>query len=473
MKEWLARFKEKPWIAHMLRAVERFNNRLGTQFGAAITYFSVLALVPLVLLAFSIIGFVLTVVRPDLLDDVVQLVGDSLGGFDPETHAKIVALISDTLSNWQAIGIVGLLAAAYSGAGWMGKLKNAVRAASRPDFDLRESQGNYVKKTIVNLGTLLCLFVLIVVTFALASLSTALSDNVVALLGLTEVGWLQPVLRFAPIVISIGAGWVLFMFIYTVLPEEREPWPIIRRGALLGAIGLAVLQYSTGLLFNLFSGNKAASIFGPVIVLMLVFNLFSLLIVFVRSLDRDCPARGDPPASGEGSVRPTAGGHGRRAGSGPGPPGGRGAYGPGRHGRGLRHRRGDRRRPGGGAGLACRQGRRASALAAAQPVEWILVRGLGPLFSDSRSSTVVVSRLERLPLNVNSWSSSPWPCRWSCPARCSTRPVALADRHAVEVRRIRWPDCTPDLRCTRVTGQRDRRTSTTGVGGQWGATAFA
>jgi membrane protein len=107
-----------------------------------------------------------------------------------------------------------------------------------------------------------------------------LSDNVVALLGLTEVGWLQPALRIGPFLISIGVGWVLFMFIYAVLPEEREPWPIIRRGAMLGALGLAVLQYSTGLLFNLFSANKAASIFGPVIVLMLVFNLFSMLIVF-------------------------------------------------------------------------------------------------------------------------------------------------------------------------------------------------
>jgi membrane protein len=258
----------------------RFNNRLGTQFGAAITYFSVLALVPLMLLAFSIIGFVLTVARPDLLDDVVEIVGDSLGGFDPETHDKIVALITDTLSNWQAIGLVGLLAAAYSGAGWMGKLKNAVRAASRPDFDLRASQGNYAKKTVVNLGLLFALFLLIVATFALAWLSTTLSDEVVALLGLTEVSWLQPVLRFLPFLLSIGVGWVLFMFIYTVLPEEREPWPIIRRGALLGAVGLAVLQYSTGLLFNLFSANKAASIFGPVIVLMLVFNLFSMLIVF-------------------------------------------------------------------------------------------------------------------------------------------------------------------------------------------------
>jgi hypothetical protein len=32
----------------------------------------------------------------------------------------------------------------------------------------------------------------------------------------------------------------------------RGPWPVVRRGALIGAIGLGVLQYSTGLLFNLF-----------------------------------------------------------------------------------------------------------------------------------------------------------------------------------------------------------------------------
>ena len=48
------------------------------------------------------------------------------------------------------------------------------------------------------------------------------------------------------------------MYLFTVLPEDREPWPAVRRGALIGAIGLGVLQYSTGLLFNLFDNNKAA-----------------------------------------------------------------------------------------------------------------------------------------------------------------------------------------------------------------------
>ena len=127
------------------------------------------------------------------------------------------------------------------------------------------------------------LIVLIAVTFALASISTALADDLVGLIGLDEIGWLSPVLRIVPIIFSVGAGWVLFMYLFTVLPDDREPWPVVRRGALIGAIGLGVLQYSTGLLFNLFQYNRAASIFGPVIVLMLFFNIFAQLILFIAA----------------------------------------------------------------------------------------------------------------------------------------------------------------------------------------------
>ena len=283
MKEWVERLKNKPWVAHLLRAVERFTNRLGDQFGAAITYFSVLALIPILLFAFAVLGFVLTVLRPDLINNIVDAFAGAVGTPDPATKQQLVGLVSDTLSNWRGVGIVALLSAVYSGAGWMDSLKRAVRAQWRSDFDMVENQGNIIKWTLVNLITLVGLIVLIAVTFALASISTALADDLLGFVGLSDIGWLSPVLRFVPIIFSIGAGWLLFMYLFTVLPEEREPWPAVRRGALLGAIGLGVLQYSTGLLFNLFGTNRAASIFGPVIVLMLFFNIFAQLILFVAA----------------------------------------------------------------------------------------------------------------------------------------------------------------------------------------------
>ena len=364
MKEWLERLKGKPWAAHLIRAVERFNNRLGSQFGAAITYFSILALVPILLFAFAVLGFVLTVLRPDLVDEIVNVFSEAIGTVDPATKSRWSPLIRDTLSNWRGVSVVALLAAIYSGAGWMGNLKNAIRAQWRPDFDMQEDQGNLVKKTVVNLITLLGLIVLIAVTFALASISTALADDLVRLIGLDQIGWLSPVLRIVPIIFSVGAGWLLFMYLFTVLPEDREPWPVVRRGALMGAIGLAVLQYSTGLLFNLFGNNRAASIFGPVIVLMLFFNIFAQLILFVAAWiatanQEAVPAtrrRFGSPLTPEGEQSADEAGS---SGGGPVmvPQPVAGPLGPGGPGRRLRHRRRDRRRAGSRTGLAALQGR--------------------------------------------------------------------------------------------------------------------
>jgi membrane protein len=283
MPEWVERAKQRPWVAHLLRAVERFNIRLGSEFGAAVTYFSVLALVPILMLAFSISGFVLTRVRPDLLTAFAVAAADALGSADETTRAKILALVQNVLANYTAIGIVGLLGALYSGAGWMGNLKNAVRAQWRRSFDMQQAKGNIVVKIAVNLLTMLGFIVAVIVTFGLASISTSLTGTVLDWLGLSDIRWLAPVLRLLPVIFSLGAGWLLFVYLYIALPETREPWPVVRRGALLGAVGLAILQYLTSFLVGLFSHSPGAALFGPVITLMLFFNLFAQLILFVAA----------------------------------------------------------------------------------------------------------------------------------------------------------------------------------------------
>jgi membrane protein len=281
--ESIKRLEQQPWIAHIIRAVERYISRLGSQFAAATTYFSVLAIVPVLMMAFSITGFVLTVVRPGLLDDVADAVAKTLGGTDTATREKIVDLVNNALSNFWAIGIIGLVAALYTGAKWMGHLKNAVRTQWRPGFDLRPQKINIVIKTLGNLLLLLGLLLGMGVTFGLSSLSTSFADTVVGWLGLSDQPWIAPVLRITSVVFSIGAGWLIFMYLYTVLPETREPWSVVRRGALLGSVALVAVQYLASYLINAFSGNPAAAIFGPVIILMLFFNVFAQLTLFIAA----------------------------------------------------------------------------------------------------------------------------------------------------------------------------------------------
>ena len=197
------RLTDKPWIAHLLRANTRFSGRLGNQFGAAITYFSVLAVAPILLFAFSLVGFILTVFYPGGLNFVLDQVRSALGGFGLSggAQAKVLGYIQHALSNWAAPGIVGLLSALYSGAGWAGNLKNAVRAQTVDSFDGQiVEKENIAVRTVKNLGILVGLLISIVVTFAISSVSTTLSTTIISLLGLDQVGWLKPALQIVPIV---------------------------------------------------------------------------------------------------------------------------------------------------------------------------------------------------------------------------------------------------------------------------------
>src|SRR3712207_9421685 len=63
---------------------------------------------------FAVLGFVLTVLRPDLITVIVDAFSQALGNLDQVTRQKLVDRVSQALSNWRGVGLVALLAAIYS-----------------------------------------------------------------------------------------------------------------------------------------------------------------------------------------------------------------------------------------------------------------------------------------------------------------------------------------------------------------------
>ena len=281
--ESVERLQQRPWIAHLIRTVERYLNRLGSQFAAATAYFSVLAIVPVLMVAFSITGLVLTVLQPGLLDNVANAVADALGRAEPPRGKRSSNLVNTALSQFWTIGIIGLVVALYTGAKVDGPSEECGADPVATWIRSSASEDQHRTQTLGNLVLLLGLLVGMAVMFGLSSLSTSLANTVVGWLGLGDQPWIAPLLRVSSIVVSIGAGWLIFMYLYTVLPETREPWSVVRRGALLGSIALAVLQYVASYLISAFRGNLAAVIFGPVIVFMLFFNIFAQLVLFIAA----------------------------------------------------------------------------------------------------------------------------------------------------------------------------------------------
>lgn len=281
MPQWLEKLKEKPAIAHLWRMQERFTARLGNQFAGAITYFSVLSIVPVLMFGFSVLGMVLTVLRPDLLDTVRDLISGEFK--EAPLGTQVIGIMENALRNWASLGIVAIAVFAWSGANWVANLKSAIRAQLRPTLDVAEQKSNIVVETLKNIGILLVLLVTILAMFALSAVATVLASTI--------IGWLQlPVsmlttvgLRLVPMLANIAVGFGLFAFLYRVSYQQQIPRRIWLTGALIGSIGLAVLQVAAAAITGAFSGNAAANVFGPIIVAMLFLNLFATLILMIAA----------------------------------------------------------------------------------------------------------------------------------------------------------------------------------------------
>ena len=268
------------WVAHLLRAIDRFSSRLGNQFAAAITYFSVLAIVPVLMIAFSILGLTIEVLRFDLAETLLESIEGRL--LTVSGAEQIASTLVDILKSWRGVFIVALLSAGYAGAGWVGNMREAINVMWGSD-GIKPTAPVGVWGWVTYLGKNLAILVGLVVLGALTvgvSLSATTAQSLVlGWLGLAKTGLASALTVVAALVISLLSGWALFLYLYWILPRDRRPPRDIARGALFGSIGLAALQYFAGTLNGIFLHNAAAAIFGPIIVLMLSLNIFATLVM--------------------------------------------------------------------------------------------------------------------------------------------------------------------------------------------------
>ncbi len=96
--------QRQPVIAHLIRATERFNDRLGNQFGAAITYFSFLSMIPILMVSFAAGGFVLAS-HPMLLQDIFDKILQNIS--DPTLAATLKNTINTAVQQRTTVGLVG------------------------------------------------------------------------------------------------------------------------------------------------------------------------------------------------------------------------------------------------------------------------------------------------------------------------------------------------------------------------------
>jgi len=248
-------------IAFVLTVQKRFGKDGGGNLAASLTYFAFLSLFPLLLLAASILGFV-------LVDDPAgqARVASKLAGSIPGLGALLADNVKAVVDARGAAGIIGALGALYSGTRLAHASSFALSRVSR-----KPETGNILQKQVWAVGATIGLG-------ALALLATGVGAALPALAFTSAAG---AALGILGVVAGFGLDLALFTVSYRVLDRSLSPplsdsW----RGALIPAFGWTALKYlGSWYAARTVSGSTAvfgafASVVGVLVILYLVARLF-------------------------------------------------------------------------------------------------------------------------------------------------------------------------------------------------------
>ena len=271
---FVERLRRRPWLDHLIRAAGRYNRNHGDHYAAAITYFSVLALFPLVMIGFSVMGFVLFN-QPDLLDDLTSGIAKSA----PEGLAEpLTKLVRTVIEERTAVGIIGLVGAVYSGLGWIGNLRGALTA----QWDQVHEPGSFLKTKGADALALLGLGLALVISLGVSAIGTAFTSDVLEFIGLDELWWAKALVVIVSLVLALAGNWLVFLWVLARLPREPVTLRSAAKAAVFGAIGFEILKRAATLFLSTLSG-PAGAVFGPVIGLLVFAFLVSRFLLFITA----------------------------------------------------------------------------------------------------------------------------------------------------------------------------------------------
>jgi membrane protein len=298
--------KAHPWLDHLMRANESFGNHYGNHYAAAITYFSVLSLIPILMVGFAIAGIVLAGnahLLGELQDGITKATPGALGD-------TLKQAVDAAISARGTVGIFGLVIALYSGIGWMSNLRDALTAQwgqERGDLPL-------LKTMLSDLLALLGLGVALVVSFAITIAGTGIGGLLLRLVGLENSGWAKALLVVLTVVLSLIANWLVFLWVIARLPRERVGLRSAVRGALFASVGFEILKQLATVLLKSATSSPTGAVFGSIIGLLVFANLvsrFLLLATAWTATSREnlvpAPIAAPPPAVIRPIVRPREG----------------------------------------------------------------------------------------------------------------------------------------------------------------------
>ncbi|MFE3545090.1 inner membrane protein YhjD [Nocardia sp. NPDC059177] len=266
----------RPWLDHLVRAGGRFQDSRGNFFAAGITYFTVLSLFPLLMVAFSAAGFVLAG-HPEWLaelqDKVVETVPGSFGD-------QINDLIDQAIRSRGTVGVLGLLVGLYTGLGWIANL----RAALTEQWASKSPDKPWWRSKLSDLGALIGLGLAFAVSLGLSAVAAGgLGRKVLEQLGMDHLTGAGVLLTLLSVALGLLASWAVFAWMIARLPREPVSLRSAARAAALAAIAFEVFKLVAAFYLQMVLSSPAGATFGSIIGLMVFSYITYRILLFATA----------------------------------------------------------------------------------------------------------------------------------------------------------------------------------------------
>ncbi|HEX7240674.1 MAG TPA: YihY/virulence factor BrkB family protein [Longimicrobiaceae bacterium] len=269
------------------------------RLAAALSYYTVFALPPLLILILMIVGAFVS--REQVQEAMQTQMGSMIGQSGAEgvhtilTHAK-------QPGESRGIGaVLGVLAAVFGATGAFGQLQAALNRAWEVEPDPKAGGlKNFVFKRLLSFGMILGVAFLLLVSLALTAAISAMGGA----LGRVLPGLGEPVLHVINFTVTFVVITGLFATMFKVLPDAKIAWKDVWVGAVVTAVLFMVGKFAIGLYLGRSNPGQAFGAAASLAVILVWIYYASMILLFGAEFTQTWAVRrGSGIEPEEGAVR--------------------------------------------------------------------------------------------------------------------------------------------------------------------------
>src|ERR1700730_9138117 len=260
------------WVGLCEKAVSKWLDDRAPRMGAAIAYYTVFSLAPMLVMLIAVAG--LAFARQAAEGALFGELADLIGGESAVAVQAMLRSASSTRSGIfaTAVGMGTLIIAATA---VLGELQSALNVIWKAPASRGLGLWHLLKSRLLRLAIILVIGFLLLVSLVISTALAAFSDY---------LDWLFPglatILHIVQLVLSFALTTVLFAMIFKILPDNPVEWEEVWLGAVIAALLFTLGKH----LISLYIGSSnMASTYGAAgaLIIVLVWVYYSVQILLL------------------------------------------------------------------------------------------------------------------------------------------------------------------------------------------------